>query len=45
MDGGSGGIGRVEWNVTGTVLSTAGCDGVVRLWKCGSYLPAYMDMD
>lgn len=33
VDGSSGGIGRVEWNVTGTVLSTAGCDGVVRLWK------------
>ena len=28
-----GGVGRVEWNITGTVLSTAGCDGVVRLWK------------
>lgn len=34
---GSGGIGatRVEWNVTGTVLSTSGGeDGIVRLWKC-----------
>ncbi|GAA6022095.1 hypothetical protein JCM11491_002107 [Sporobolomyces phaffii] len=33
---GSGGIGatKVEWNVTGTVLSTSGGeDGVVRLWK------------
>lgn len=33
MDGSSGGIGRVEWNITGTILSTAGCDGQVRLWK------------
>lgn len=33
VDGSSGGVGKVEWNVTGTVLSTAGCDGVVRLWK------------
>jgi len=24
---------RVEWNVAGTVLSTAGADGKVRLWK------------
>ncbi|GAA5944188.1 WD40 repeat domain-containing protein [Sporobolomyces koalae] len=33
---GSGGIGatKVEWNVTGTVLSTSGGeDGIVRLWK------------
>jgi nucleoporin SEH1 len=28
-----GGVGRVEWNITGTVLSTAGDDGKVRLWK------------
>ncbi|TFK20373.1 nuclear pore protein seh1 [Coprinopsis marcescibilis] len=26
-------VGRVEWNVTGTVLSSAGNDGKVRLWK------------
>ncbi|KAK7439780.1 epoxide hydrolase, soluble (sEH) [Stygiomarasmius scandens] len=26
-------VGRVEWNVTGTVLSSAGNDGRVRLWK------------
>ncbi|KAI0747476.1 WD40 repeat-like protein [Fomes fomentarius] len=26
-------IGRVEWNVTGTILSSAGNDGRVRLWK------------
>ncbi|KAH7882399.1 WD40-repeat-containing domain protein [Phlebopus sp. FC_14] len=26
-------IGRVEWNITGTVLSSAGNDGRVRLWK------------
>ena len=35
MDGSSGGVGKVEWNITGTILSTAGCDGVVRLWKAG----------
>lgn len=27
---------KVEWNLTGTVLSTAGDDGKVRLWKCTS---------
>ncbi|OSX63514.1 hypothetical protein POSPLADRAFT_1055569 [Postia placenta MAD-698-R-SB12] len=26
-------IGRVEWNITGTVLSSAGNDGRIRLWK------------
>lgn len=26
-------VGRVEWNVTGTVLSSAGNDGRVRLWR------------
>lgn len=30
---GGGGIGRVEFNITGTVLSTAGDDGKVRLYK------------
>lgn len=25
---------RVEWNSTGTILSSAGDDGKVRLWKC-----------
>ncbi|KAI5886661.1 WD40 repeat-like protein [Schizophyllum commune H4-8] len=29
-------IGRVEWNITGTVLSSAGNDGHVRLWKATS---------
>jgi nucleoporin SEH1 len=24
---------QVSWNLTGTVLSSAGDDGVVRLWK------------
>lgn len=27
---------KVEWNVTGTVVSTAGDDAKVRLWKCES---------
>ena len=38
--GGAGAIGatKVEWNVTGTVLSTSGGeDGKVRLWKCTSF--------
>ncbi|KAL4068570.1 WD40-repeat-containing domain protein [Scleroderma yunnanense] len=26
-------VGRVEWNITGTVLSSVGNDGRVRLWK------------
>jgi len=26
-------VGRVEWNVTGTVLSSAGDDGQIRFWK------------
>ncbi|KAG8708207.1 hypothetical protein FRC08_000057, partial [Ceratobasidium sp. 394] len=26
-------IGRVEWNITGTILSSAGDDGKIRLWK------------
>lgn len=29
---------RVQWNSTGTILSSAGDDGKVRLWKCN-----YMD--
>lgn len=36
-----GGVGRVEWNVTGTVLSTAGDDGKVRLWK-STYTGAFL---
>jgi WD40 repeat protein len=38
--GGSGGVGEVKvgWNSTGTVLSTAGDDGKIRLWKCTSSL-------
>ncbi|KAH9812880.1 WD40-repeat-containing domain protein [Melampsora americana] len=31
--GGGGGVGKCEWNVTGTVLSTSGSDGKVRIWK------------
>ncbi|KNF06475.1 hypothetical protein PSTG_00352 [Puccinia striiformis f. sp. tritici PST-78] len=30
-----GGVGKCEWNVTGTVLSTSGSDGKVRIWKMG----------
>ncbi|EGG13134.1 uncharacterized protein MELLADRAFT_32569 [Melampsora larici-populina 98AG31] len=30
---GGGGVGKCEWNVTGTVLSTSGSDGKVRIWK------------
>ncbi|CCM04009.1 uncharacterized protein FIBRA_06166 [Fibroporia radiculosa] len=26
-------VGRVEWNITGTTLSSAGTDGRIRLWK------------
>ncbi|CAE7101963.1 unnamed protein product [Rhizoctonia solani] len=26
-------VGRVEWNITGTILSSAGDDGKIRLWK------------
>lgn len=25
---------RVNWNATGTILSSAGDDGIIRLWKC-----------
>jgi nucleoporin SEH1 len=28
-----GPVSRVEWNVTGTILSSSGEDGKVRLWK------------
>lgn len=29
-----GEVWRVNWNLTGTILSSAGDDGKVRLWKC-----------
>ncbi|RXW16830.1 hypothetical protein EST38_g9014 [Candolleomyces aberdarensis] len=29
-------VGRVEWNITGTVLSSAGNDGRIRLWKANA---------
>ena len=32
-DSSSSAVTRVEWNVTGTVLSSAGNDGNIRLWK------------
>lgn len=34
---------RVEWNSTGTILSSAGDDGKVRLWKC-SYMNEWQCM-
>lgn len=33
QDLGIGEIWRVKWNITGTILSTAGDDGKIRLWK------------
>lgn len=38
VDGGKGAVGgvRVDWNATGTVLSTSGEDAKVKLWKCES---------
>lgn len=45
--GGGGGLGatKVEWNVTGTVLSTSGGeDGMVRLWKCESALGTVLSL-
>lgn len=29
---------RVEWNLTGTILSSTGDDGRVRLWKGTKYI-------
>jgi len=29
-------VGRVEWNITGTIISSAGNDGRIRLWKLTS---------
>ncbi|KAG6896297.1 hypothetical protein C0992_009250 [Termitomyces sp. T32_za158] len=29
-------IGKVEWNITGTILSSTGNDGRIRLWKATS---------
>lgn len=43
---GNGGIGtgcvRVQWNSTGTVLSTAGDDAKVRLWKGESFRSEFL---
>ncbi|KIM24069.1 hypothetical protein M408DRAFT_331986 [Serendipita vermifera MAFF 305830] len=36
-------VNRVEWNVTGTVLSSAGNDGNIRLWKA-TYAGAWRSM-
>ena len=30
---------RLSWNLTGTILTSAGEDGYIRLWKCKSYFP------
>ncbi|PLW28690.1 hypothetical protein PCANC_23479 [Puccinia coronata f. sp. avenae] len=30
-----GGVGKCEWNISGTVLSTSGSDGKIRIWKMG----------
>lgn len=34
LDDHKGEVWRVSWNLTGTILSSAGDDGKVRLWKC-----------
>lgn len=34
FDDHKGEVWRVNWNLTGTILSSAGDDGKVRLWKC-----------
>lgn len=41
---GSVGNVKVDWNLTGTVVSTAGDDAKVRLWKCEYSLLSFRGM-
>lgn len=43
LDDHKGEVWRVNWNLSGTILSSAGDDGKVRLWKC-NYLKEWKCM-